>query len=216
MLYICLLTLSLWLAQCGQPEPLTGEHPVTDANSPACVAPETTGQGGVSPVEPTPEPTEPTQLLNYELARLSIGLPPVDSINHWLAFVGLPPANPFCSAANSWWNEKAGVWHPRSGLARHFKTRAPVGMWVDASKVLRGQVNIPAGSVCVFERGNTIYGHVGIVTRDFTGAGSLYISGNTSAPGTQGSEFSGGGVWEKPFTIVPGAAFRITGFVVYQ
>jgi len=208
---VALLSLALF---CQRPDdPHTGEHPVPDANSPACVRPETTGQGGVSTIEPTPEPT---QLMNYEIARLSIGIPARDSINHWLSFVGLPPANPFCAAANSWWNEKAGVWHPRSGLARHFKTRALPGMWVDASRVLRGQVNIPAGSVAVYERGNTIFGHVGIVTRDFTGAGSLYISANTSAPGSSGSEFSGGGVWEKEFRIVPGAAFRITGFIVYR
>jgi hypothetical protein len=204
MQYICLLTLLLLQGQCGQHDPPAGQYPAPDTISPACVVPDTTGQGGVSP-----------KLTNYELARLSIGVPHRDSINHWLAFVGLSPNNPFCAAANSWWNEQAGVWHPRSGLARHFKTKAPPGMWVDASKVLRGQVTIPAGSIAVYERGNTIFGHVGIVTREFTGVGSLYISANTSAPNTQGSEFAGGGVWEKEFRIVPGAVFRITGFIVF-
>ena len=159
------------------------------------------------------EPPKP--LTSYEIARLSIGQPNMDSVNNWLAFVGLPPRNPFCSAAACWWNDKSGNWHPGSGLARHFKTQAPRGTWVDAARVLRGEVTIQPGSMAVYERGNTIYGHVGIVTREFTGVGSLYISANTSPPGSGGSEFAGGGVYEKEFRIIPGAAFRITGFVIF-
>lgn len=158
--------------------------------------------------------TVPEPLTNYQVARLSEGVPERDSVEKWLHFVNLSYPNPFCAAAASAWNEYTGVWHPRSGLARHFKTQAPE--WVDASKVLRMEVTIKAGSMAVYERGNTIYGHVGIVTEDFTGAKGKYISANTSKPGTSGSEFSGGGVWEKTFSIVPGAAFRITGFVIYE
>jgi hypothetical protein len=164
---------------------------------------------------PTDEVQQKTPLTNYEIARLSEGIPSKDSINHWLAFVGLPPNNPFCSAANSAWNEYAGLWHPRSGLARHWKTMQPGGMWVSAERVFGGGYVIPAGSIVVFERINTIFGHVGIVTREFTGKGSLYISANTSAPNSQGSEYSGGGVWEKEFTINLGSRFFISGFIVY-
>ncbi len=221
---ICLLTLLFLLPHCGQPDtsdlPRVGTEKRPNDNS--VVADPDTLTGGAHQVgtsrgwcQPAPKDPPVFKLTNYDIARLSIGIPAPDSINHWLAFVGLPPGNPFCAAANSAWNQYAGIWHPRSGLARHFKTRAPPGMWVDAAKVLRGQVTIPAGSVAVYERGNTIFGHVGIVTRDFSGDGSLYISANTSAPGSGGSEFSGGGVWEKEFTIKPGAAFRITGFVIY-
>ena len=161
-------------------------------------------------VEPSPQ----LSLTAYEIARLSIGIPPKDSINKWLAFVGLPPDNPFCSATSCWWNELAGLWHPKSGLARHFKTKAPPGMWVSASDVLRGVVTIPAGSMAIYERTGTVNGHVGHVTEDFTGAKGMYISANTSPP-SGGSEFAGGGVYEKTFSIIPGAAFRITGFIVY-
>jgi hypothetical protein len=153
-------------------------------------------------------------LTNYEIARLSIGQPPKDSVTAWLAFVGLPAGNPFCSAAASQWNEYTGQWHPRSGLARHFITRAEPHRRVTASAVLRGEVTIPAGAMAVYERGNTIYGHVGIVTQEFTGARGMYISANTSAPGSGGSEFSGGGVYEKPFVIAPGAVFRVTTFIL--
>ncbi len=160
-------------------------------------------------------PSPQLRLLNYEIARLSIGVPSTDSINFWLAFVELPPKNPFCSAANCTWHEYVGLWHPKSGLARHWKTKAPEGTWIPASKVLRGEAIIPAGSIAVYERTGTINGHVGIVTETFTGPRGMYISANTSPP-SGGSEFAGGGVYEKPFSIIPGAAFKITGFIVFE
>jgi hypothetical protein len=192
---------------CGRPDLPAGEYPAPDTESPACVKPDTTRQGGVSPIY---------KLKNYEIARLSIGQPPLDSISKWLGFVGLPDGNPFCAAAQCVWNEYAGVWHPRSGLARHFITRSEPHRRIPASKVLRGEVVIPVGSIVVYERGNTIYGHVGAVTEDWTGPDGMYISANTSAPGSGGSEFAGGGVWEKAASIRPGAAFRITTFIIIE
>lgn len=206
MRYIIFLTLSWFLHSCIWFNP---SHPVDQPikdTIPVYIPP--------IPVDTVVEDTI-VPLMNYEIARLSIGVPPKDSIVHWLAFVGLPYPNPFCAAAASQWNEYAGVWHPRSGLARHFKTRAPKGTWVDASLVLRGEVVIPAGSIAVYERTGTIFGHTGPVTEDFTGPRGVYISANTSPPGGSGSEFSGGGVYEKTFNIIPGAAFKITGFIVF-
>jgi hypothetical protein len=191
----------------GVPEPVAGQ-PVAytpPANEKTIIHP--------TPLEEAHPGVLSHPLRNYEIARLSIGQPTKDSINYWLAFVGLPPNSAFCSAAASVWNEYAGQWHPRSGLARHFITRAQPHQRIVAAKVLRGEVTIPAGAMAVYERGNTIYGHVGIVTQDFTGARGMYISANTSAPGGQGSEFAGGGVYEKPFSFNPGAVFRVSTFL---
>lgn len=202
MLYICLLTGWLLAGHLGcNPNPpikTIPDEPINDTINKPIIAD--------TVIEP---------LTNYEIARLSIGVPSKDSINHWLAFVGLPPNNPFCSAANCAWHEYTGLWHPKSGLARHWKTMQPGGMWVSAERVLSGYV-IPAGSIVLFEKVNTIFGHVGIVTREFSGKGSLYISANTSPPNSNGSEYSGGGVYEKEFSILPWAKFKITGFIVYD
>jgi len=225
MRFTCLLMvmLSALLLGCERFIRQTEFQPVTDTlqidSIPIIVDPSDQPLDTVS-VETDKQPEEPLPLVvalkNYEIARLSIGMPGTDSINKWLAFVGLPPKNPFCSAANSQWHEYVGLWHPRSGLARHWKTMAPGGMWINAERVLNGEVTIPAGSIVLFEKVNTIFGHVGIVTRTFTGVGSLYISANTSPPGGAGSEFSGGGVYEKVFNIIPGSSFRITGFIIFE
>lgn len=152
---------------------------------------------------------------HIEIARNNIGVPPTDSINGWLRFVGLGPNNPWCAAALSSWLHQANVRQPqvRSGLARDFATRSPARIRVSAGRVLIGAVAIPRGSLVVFRRGDTIFGHVGIATEHWRGQTGMYISGNTSRPGSGGSEFSGGGVWEKPVSIVPSAHLRITEFV---
>jgi hypothetical protein len=204
---------TLWLTLSLLAAALACKRPTPPVIAPDIIPPDTT----LAYVPDVPvEIPEPVKLTNYEVARLSIGIPGRDSINHWLAFVGLPPNNPFCSAANCAWHHYTGLWHPRSGLARHWRTMAPGGMWVPAERVLAGQVEIPAGSVVLFQQTGTVFGHVGIVTQHFTGRNSLYISANTSAPGSGGSEASGGGVYEKPFFINPGASFFISGFIVFS
>ena len=206
MRYIYLLTLLslLVLSGCRPRKPIVPDEPIQD-----------TIIWIADPIEEPAIDTTPIPLTNYEIARLSIGIPSKDSINHWLAFVGLPPNNPFCSAANSAWNEYAGLWHPKSGLARHWRTMQPGGMWVSSERVFGGGYVIPAGSIVLFQRVNTIFGHVGIVTREFTGKGSLYISANTSPPKSAGSEYAGGGVWEKEFEINLGSRLFISGFIVF-
>jgi hypothetical protein len=213
MRYILLLMLTSLVMRSGcsgVTEDIPGDThiPQTDTMQVVC------GDNGIQGSDEVLPPAT-KNLTNYEIARLSIGIPGKDSIDHWLDFVGLPPGNPFCSAANCAWNEYARLWHPKSGLARHWKTMQPGGMWIDAERVLAQQVVIPAGSIALYARIGTIFGHVGIVTQEFTGVGSLYISANTSPPGSGGSEFSGGGVYEKQFSIVPGSTFRIIGFIVF-
>lgn len=152
------------------------------------------------------------------IARKNIGIPSKDSIDHWLSFVGLPPNNPWCAAVQSIWLYQAGVKEPllRTGLARNYVYQTPTRLHISAGRVLIGSVTVPIGSLAVYQRGDTRFGHIGTITEDWSGVSGVYISGNTSPPGGTGSEFSGGGVWEKPARIVPSSAFKITEFVLVQ
>ena len=162
------------------------------------------------------EPPQINTMAHVEYMRFHIGTPSQDTINMWLASVGLPPNNPFCSAALSHSLDVGGVASPsvRSGLARNFVYKTPKAIQISAKDVFRGMATVPAGSIVVYQRGETIFGHNGFVTAEFTGEGSIYISANTSAPGSGGSESAGGGVYEKPFRINPYSYFRVTDFVL--
>ena len=179
-----------------------------------CTRPEIT-RPDFPPIDTTEIPRTPRDHVYY--MRSNEGVPPTDSINKWLGSVGLPPGNPWCSAMASYALDFSGTQSPevRSGLARNFVYQTPNSLHVQAAKVLRGEITAEKGWMVVYQRGNTIYGHNGFITENWSGADGVYISGNTSPP-SGGSEFSGGGVWEKPATIRPGSAFRITDFIIIK
>lgn len=166
-------------------------------------------------VLPEPIDTTPSVLPHIYIARLSIGIPPVDSIRTWMNFVGFTERDPFCAGAQSWWLHKADVASPRlkTALARNFVYQVNPSEIVLASKVLRGEIEMPAGSLVVYQNGDTRFGHVGTLTQPMRGARGVYISANTSAPGSSGSIASGGGVWEKDFSIIPGAKLAVRELV---
>lgn len=134
-------------------------------------------------------------------------------IDRWLQFVGLSSGNPYCAAYVSYIVHVSKVTEPRvrSGLARNFVTHRSV----PATKVLMGMVVIPAGSVVIWRRGNTIFGHVGFTTQAWKGKTGFTIEANTSS-GAAGSQFDGNGVFQRTRSIVPGNAFRITDFTLIQ
>lgn len=145
--------------------------------------------------------------------RENEGYPSVDSVNAWLAFVGLPPGNPFCAAAQSAWLHQAGVESPllRTGLAMNYYFKTPTSKHISARYVLDGVITVPVGSLVVWNRGDTRFGHIGANTEKWKGRTGIYISANTSQPG--GSEGSGGGVFEKPAHIIPENYMRIRVFI---
>jgi hypothetical protein len=161
-----------------------------------------------------PEPVVPVVLNHIELARLNIGVPPRDSIKKWMNFVGFTERDPFCAGAQSWWLHKAEAKSPRirTALARDFVFKSDPRDIVLAEKVLRGEIEMPAGSLVVYQNGDTRFGHVGSLTQPMRGARGVYISANTSAPGGTNIA-SGGGVYEKDFMIIPGAKLRVREFV---
>lgn len=129
--------------------------------------------------------------------------PEIDMV---LEFVGLKPGNPYCAASVSYWIGVSGVNYPtvRSGLARHFILPNSI----PAFKILTGIEVAYPGDIAVWQRGNSIYGHTGVID-EWDQADGYILEGNTSS-GNQGSQFDGEGFYRRHRTIVPGAAFRIT------
>ena len=227
MQYIYLLLLLFSLEQCyrippgeEEPKPPPIENDTIPLNNNGNdTIPLTNGNDTISPIDndmdTIPEVVIPTILPHIEIARKNIGVPTKDSINHWLSFVGLPPNNPWCAASQSIWLHQAGVKEPllKTGLARNYVYQTPSRLHVSAGRVLIGAITMPAGSLAIYQRGDTRFGHIGTITEPWTGERGMYISGNTSPPNSSGSEFSGGGVWEKPARIVLTSAFGIREFV---
>lgn len=127
-------------------------------------------------------------------------------IDRFLASVGLPAGNPWCAAFVSYTLEQADVESPsvRSGLASHFIKENSI----DARKFNRGVYKPEPGDLLVWRRGNTIFGHLGIV-ESHEGKTLFTIEGNTS-PGATGA--NGSGVFRRDRSVQPAAHFRITHF----
>lgn len=209
MQYLFFLLLTLLVAQCSEiPNESSSCCQENDAAQDT-IAP-TNGKDTVIEVDAIPE-----TLAHILIARRYEGVPPVDTINMFLSSVGLPPGNPWCSAFLSFILDEAEVSEPsvRSGLARNFVYQSPERLIIPAGRVLAGVADVPEGSIVVFQRGNTKFGHNGINTKEWSGQRGIYISGNTSPP-SGGSEASGGGVWEKPAWINPNAVLQIREFVL--
>jgi hypothetical protein len=132
-------------------------------------------------------------------------------VTKFLKSVGLRPGNPWCAAVVSFCLDSADIktMRVRSGLARHFISKNKT---IKATKVLQSNMKIPMGSVVVWRRGTTTFGHVGFVDR-WQGASGTTIEGNTSS-GRSGNQWNGGGVWHRNRTINPYNHFRITDFAL--
>lgn len=137
-------------------------------------------------------------------------------VERFLESVGLQAGNPYCAAFISYvLDETPGIHKPtvRSGLASHFITDGSI----DARHVLRGTVDVGPGSIVIWQRGNTIYGHAGFIEDQESTNKFATIEANTSS-GVYGNQADGDGVWRRSRTIQPGNHFRITRFtpVVYH
>jgi hypothetical protein len=97
-----------------------------------------------------------------------------------------------------------------SGLARHFATRNKT---IKATKVIAENMTLPPGTIIVWRRGTTPFGHAGIVDT-WKGKTGTTVEGNTSS-GLRGSQHDGDGVWARTRVINPTSYFRITDFVIY-
>ena len=132
-------------------------------------------------------------------------------VNRFLKSVGLRPGNQWCGAFVSFCLDSAKIktMRVRSGLARNFITKNKT---IRATKVVQNNMTIPMGTVLVWRRGTTMFGHVGFVDK-WKGQSGTTIEGNTSS-GKSGREWDGGGVWYRKRTINPYDYFRITDFAL--
>ncbi len=154
----------------------------------------------------------------YEIAKGFVGTKEEGNnsgywVERFLASCKLKKGAQWCAAFVNFCLDSTGVRglpFTGSGLARHFATRNKT---IKATEVLSKQLELPAGTIIVWRRGSTPFGHAGFVEK-WKGKGGTTIEGNTSS-GERGSQYDGGGVWRRKRTINPTNYFRITDFVVY-
>ena len=134
-------------------------------------------------------------------------------VTRFLKSVGLRPGNPWCAAFVSFCLDSAKIktLRTRSGLARHFISKNKT---IKATKVMQTNQELPPGTVVVWRRGTTTFGHVGFVD-SWRGKSGSTIEGNTSS-GRSGSQSNGGGVWSRKRIINPYNHFRITDFAILK
>lgn len=133
-------------------------------------------------------------------------------VDRFLKSVGLKPGAEWCGAFVGFCLDSAKVTSlkVRSGLARRYVQKNSI----KATKVLEGNMFIPEGSLLIWRRGTTIFGHVGIVEK-WKGKSGTTIEGNTSSSNKTSLQYAGQGVYRKKRTINPYNYFRITDFTVY-
>jgi hypothetical protein len=130
------------------------------------------------------------------------------NIKKWLGSVGLPEGNPYCAAFVSYCLTVSGAVNPRERSALSSRFIQPNS--ISAKHVQQGRAEAPSGTIIVWRRGNTQFGHLGFVLLDWRGSTGITIEGNTTTG--SGNEFNGSGVWIRKRTIFPANHFRITHF----
>lgn len=136
-------------------------------------------------------------------------------VEKFLRSVKLPKGTAWCAAFVSYCLYQSKAIAPkkyaRTGLARDFATKVDGTKVVSSEEVLRGTITIPKGSILVYEKQNTIFGHTGFVLEDWKGKTGKTIEGNTSS-GVSGSQSDGNGVYIRTRSINPANYFRLRYF----
>jgi hypothetical protein len=132
-------------------------------------------------------------------------------VEMFLKSVGRKKGDSWCSAFVSYCLSTADVREPkiRSGLARAFKKSKGL---INANDVLRGTKKAETGSIVGWEKGGTVFGHIGFCLTNWDKQYGTTIEGNTSS-GAKGSQSDGDGVYIRSRSIQPANYFRIRWFV---
>jgi len=132
-------------------------------------------------------------------------------VDRFLKSVGLKPGAEWCGAFVGFCLDSAKVksLKVRSGLARRYVTKSSI----KATKVIQSNMKVPQGSLLIWRRGSTIFGHVGIVEQ-WQGKTGSTVEGNTTS-GKKGVQYAGNGVYARSRAIYPLNYFRITDFTIY-
>jgi uncharacterized protein (TIGR02594 family) len=128
-------------------------------------------------------------------------------VERFLKSVGRKKGDSWCAAFVSYCLTSANHSFPvRSGLARNFVTKKSIL----ATDVLQKRKSIEVGDLIIWQKGNSINGHIGFV---YIVESKLFftIEGNTSS-GLKGSQADGDGVYIKKRTIQPFNYFRVKWF----
>jgi hypothetical protein len=182
------------------------------------------------PLLPVPNQTHPALPFEnggkekvMDTARSYIGT--IEKTNHndgpivemFLKSVGRKKGDSWCAAFVSYCLKAGKATYPRihSGLARAFKIKNSI----KAYDALIGKYKILPGTIVVWEKGQTIFGHVGFVERWDKKSG-ITIEGNTPKDIAHSARKKNmkniEGVFKKNRTIEPGNYFRITCFTQVQ
>ena len=118
----------------------------------------------------------------------------------------------YCSFFVSMCIDSAKVKEPsvRPGMAIGFKGKNSI----PANDVLIGKTRVPPGTIVIFRKGETIYGHTGFVY-DWGKRYGVTVEGNTSS-GITGSQANGDGIWMRRREIQPMNYFRIICFTLVK
>jgi hypothetical protein len=129
-------------------------------------------------------------------------------VEKFLHSVGRHKGDSWCAAFASYCMQAAHVKAPtlKSGMAQAYFNKKSI----KTNDVLIGKKKITKGYLVIWKHGNTMSGHIGIVTGDWTNKSGPTVEGNTSGP--TGSQWDGGGVYKKIRYLQPANAFRIIGF----
>lgn len=122
-------------------------------------------------------------------------------IDKWNRYVGNPLGSSYCAAFVSNMVKQP---HLKTGLATKLIKRNSV----KSDDVLKGAI-IEPGWIVIWRKGNSVFGHAGIVVSWNKKSGTT-IEANTSAG--KGSQSNGDGVYVRSRRIDPFSYFRITHF----
>lgn len=161
----------------------------------------------------TPNQAQNTSLLYLDTAFSYIGVKEATGKNDgyevekFLKSVGRKKGDSWCAAFVSYCLTATN--HPfpvRSGLARSFVKKTSLL----ATHVLQGRKQVEIGDLIIWQNGNTISGHIGIVAI-VDDKKYITIEGNTSS-GQKGAQADGDGVYIRVRTIQPYNYFRVKWF----
>lgn len=132
-------------------------------------------------------------------------------VDKFIKHLGLKPGINWCACFVTYCLDSAKTKNmPKTPLAQRFITKKSI----KSSNVLYSNMEIPKGSIVIWKRGKTIFGHVGF-TNVWKGNKGTTIEGNTS-PDYSNNQYNGHGVYNKKRFINPLNYFRITNFTTYE
>lgn len=147
---------------------------------------------------------------HLDTARKYVGVREVGSnrgpeVEMFLRSVGARPGNSWCAAFGGYCLTAGKAKSPtvRKALARAYVTSKSI----KAREVIEGRYTPPPGTIIIWRKGDTIFGHFAFVEFWQKKSGTT-VEGNTGPDGGR----DGDGVYRKKRTINPYAEFRITDF----